>query len=124
MTDNYILDGRIPVPCDDLMAWADWNFSPENNERHRRVAQTTAEGITVSTVFLGTDHNFSGIGPPILFETMVFWPDGPLDEECERYETWDEAEEGHRVMEARVNRLLQERGKARKPPPGSEGTPS
>ena len=50
-------------------------------------------------VFLGLDHSF-GSGPPLLFETMVFG--GPLDEEMDRYTTWDEAEAGHKAMVKRV----------------------
>jgi hypothetical protein len=50
----------------------------------------------VSTVFLPIDHDFSGKGIPIVFETMIkdknscFW----LNYQ-ERYSTWQEAEEGH-----------------------------
>jgi hypothetical protein len=54
--------------------------------------------VRVSTVFLGIDHAWEG--PPLLFETMVFG--GPLDEEMERYSTWEEAERGHAVMARRV----------------------
>ena len=59
----------------------------------RVVAQHTIKGHSVSTVFLGLDHNFSKGGPPILFETMIFGPKG--EEMCKRYATWEEAEEGH-----------------------------
>jgi hypothetical protein len=47
----------------------------------------------VSTVFLGIDHNFSGVGPPLLFETLV--QGGPMNDHMERYSTWDEAVAGH-----------------------------
>lgn len=58
-----------------------------------RVDLTKLEnGIKVSTVFLGLDHNYED-GPPILFETMIFG--GKHDEYQERYSTWDEAVEGH-----------------------------
>ena len=57
---------------------------------------------TVSTVFLGIDHNF-GEGKPLLFETMVFG--GKLDEETERYSTWEEAVEGHNHMVEKVNAM-------------------
>jgi hypothetical protein len=33
------------------------------------------EVLQVSTVWLGIDHSFGG-GPPLIFETMVFGPDG------------------------------------------------
>lgn len=64
------------------------------DEVHRRphVGDTTIKGVRISTVFLGIDHA-CGAGPPVLFETMVF--EGPLDQYCERYCTWEEAEQGH-----------------------------
>lgn len=66
----------------------------------RRVALTQVGDNEVSTVFLGVDHNFSGQGPPVLFETMVFDKDGK-DIDCRRYCTWDEAEKGHwEIVEA------------------------
>lgn len=51
--------------------------------------------VVVSTVYLGTDHNFWNPGnPPIIYETMVFGlPDG--DEVGARYSTALEAKQGH-----------------------------
>jgi hypothetical protein len=54
------------------------------------------DSIEVSTVFLGMDHRFSGKGPPVLFETLVFG--GPLDGLMERYCTRDEALAGHQAI--------------------------
>lgn len=90
---NYILgsDGRTPEPCSDIRTWALWF---ESAKRH--VALTERDGVSVSTVFLGIDHNFLGKGPPILFETMVFG--GEHDEDQQRYSTWDEAEAGHKEV--------------------------
>ena len=95
MTDKYILDGKTPQPCDDLMEWGEWHSNIDN----RRVARDERGDVNVSTVFLGMDHQF-GEGPPLLFETMVFG--GKFDDECERYSTWDEAEAGHKAMCAKV----------------------
>lgn len=64
-----------------------------------RVAKTTVGDVEVSTVWLGIDHQY-GDGPPLIFETMVF--DGPLDQECERYSTEEQAKAGHEAMVARV----------------------
>ena len=89
MSDKYILDGRTPVPV-DLMTWARW-FEKGND--NCRVASTVADGIHVSTVFLGIDHSF-GRGRPLLFETMIFG--GKHDEWQDRCETWKEAEEMHK----------------------------
>jgi len=89
MNDKYILDGHKPVPCDDLMKWANWMGVAD-----RHVAKTqVSDDITVSTVFLGLNHNY-GEGDLLLFETMVFG--GSLDEGMERYTTWEQAEKGHK----------------------------
>lgn len=54
-------------------------------------------GRLVSTVWLGLDHGFGG--RPLWFETMVFAKRGDGCElDCDRYETEDEAREGHRRM--------------------------
>jgi len=87
---HYILEGHEPVKV-SLMTWARWF---DTHLKDRIVAQTqVAAGVRVSTVFLGIDHSFSGKGPPILFESMVF--DDYGDQDCRRYCTWAEAEEGH-----------------------------
>lgn len=44
----------------------------------RRIDHTTiTNDCLVSTIFLVLDHNMSGQGPPILFETLIFG--GPYD---------------------------------------------
>jgi hypothetical protein len=100
MSDKYILRGRVPEPCDDLIRWARWF---EKADRH--VAKTQVGPLRVSTVFLGVDHSF-GDGPPVLFETMIFGDGDPSDpsERAEwhsdyetRCSTWDEAEKMHAV---------------------------
>ena len=97
MHEKYILHGTEPVLCNDLLTWAHWFKTAE-----RQVARTeVAEGVTVSTAFLGFNYA-GGDGPPVLFETMVFWPNNALDRAWERYTTWAEAEQGHAVMVARV----------------------
>jgi len=58
----------------------------EKAERHVAHTQVTPN-IRVSTVFLGIDHNFYGIGAPILFETMVFVVHSIA--KMERYGTWE-----------------------------------
>jgi hypothetical protein len=81
----YTLAGHEPVPEPDLERWARW-FEQDQ----RIVARTELGGRTVCTVFLGMDHNFCSVGPPLLFETMIFGL--PDDEEYqERCATWDEA---------------------------------
>lgn len=63
---NYILQGKLAVPCEDILEWSLFMGSDKN-----RVSETTIDGFWVSTVFLGIDYSF-GRGEPLLFETMVF----------------------------------------------------
>lgn len=102
---GYKLIGRLPVPVEDLFEWASWL---ESSDVKRIVAKTDVGPLQVSTVFLAIDYDFSGRGPPILFETMVFGGEAPQivcgrdlgdwsESYCNRYSTWDEAEKGHAV---------------------------
>ena len=100
--DKYILDGHTPIPCEDTQEWGRWY---EKNVEQRRVGLTDLEnGVRVSTVFLGLDHQW-GDGPPLLFETLVF--EGMNDEYMERCSTWDEAVEQHkRIVSAQENQIV------------------
>jgi hypothetical protein len=91
---HYILDGHKPVVVNDVVVWGRWMQTAD-----RHVALDTVGDVRVSTVFLGLDHRF-GPGSPVLFETMVFG--GPLDQEQNRYATWDEALAGHHALLKRV----------------------
>lgn len=85
---RYILDGKTPVRCDDLLQWAQWY---QTTDRH--VAEDHLGDIHVSTVFLGLDHQW-GDGPPLLFETMIFG--GRHNQKYQRRcSTWDEAVAQH-----------------------------
>lgn len=84
------------------------------NPEYKRVGGDTVivDGATlaVSTVWLGVNYNFTGDGPPLIFETMVFG-DHPLAEDaCWRYATEDEARAGHEnvVKALRTARLTAE----------------
>lgn len=88
----YILKDK-KVLIVEYKTWAEWI---ESNHIVRKVKQTQFDCGIVSTVFLGLDHNFSGIGLPILFESRVFG--GVNDGDMMRYCTWDEAENGHDLM--------------------------
>ena len=94
MGDYYILDGHNTKKV-DVETWA------KGLTDNPRVAKTKIRNITISTVFLGLNHNW-GDGDPLLFETMVFG--GKLDEEQDRYSTWEEAEVGHKKMVEKVKR--------------------
>jgi hypothetical protein len=84
----YTLKGKKAVPC-DMKTWGAM-FSKVD-----RIVQKTnvTEDISVSTVFLGSDHRFGNDGSPLIFETMIFG--GVLDQHCSRYSTWDEALKDH-----------------------------
>lgn len=93
MSTYYLLVGKTPVLCDDLMEWA-----RKFNIETRHVATDDIGGAHISTVFLGIDHRFR-FGekeeklPPLLFETMIF--DGVEDGYQRRCCTWEEAEAQH-----------------------------
>jgi hypothetical protein len=97
--DEYILNGHTPVPAKSAEEWARWF-----QIRDRKVAESEANGLRVSTVFLGLDHRFGPVGAPILFETMVFPKYGYGELYCERYCTWDEAEAGHKSVVDRIQK--------------------
>lgn len=99
--DNYfILDEAKRVVCVEMMVWARWF---ETAERH--VKLTVTEDHTISTIFLGLNHQW-GKGPPLVFETMIFnKEDGKpsdLDTWQYRYSSWDDAEHGHKAAVRRV----------------------
>lgn len=92
MSGKYILDEHgNPVPCDDVITWAKW-FEQKDS---RRVAETDVNGVRVSTVFLGIDHDFGDMGAPVLWETMIFG--GPHDQYQARYTSHDAAKAGHEL---------------------------
>lgn len=82
------------------------------NEAARRIAHTavtTDQGrITVSTIFLVLDHRFTGDGPPVLWETMIFG--GPDDCFTRRYCFADDARAGHQEVLAWLRGILDAEG--------------
>ena len=85
---HYILNENKEIIEVDLMTWARFFEDIEK----RRVAYHELDDVRISTIFLGIDHSFS-LGPnttPVLFETLCF-----VDDEMERYCTYDEALAGH-----------------------------
>lgn len=90
----------------------DWGKFFESSDRIVK-QENLPNGLRISTVFLGIDHNFSDEGPPVLFETMIF---GMEDEVQQRYSTWDEAVKGHEELKKEyenyvVKQLEEERTK-------------
>ena len=94
----YILENGEPKEA-TMEEWAAWV-----GDAYRTVKKTlvTVEGVdvTVSTVFLGLDHNWCNEGPPILWETMIFG--GVNDHFQERYSSKEEAVERHGVLAIQV----------------------
>lgn len=77
------------------------------NTAARRVTRDVVEGWRVSTVHLIVDHNFTGDGPPILWETMVFPENGASGGATwagftRRYSSRDDALAGHREIVAAI----------------------
>lgn len=94
----YKLLDRIAVPC----SLRDWVAVFQSQQRLAldEITRADSDPVTVSTVFLGLDHNHWGEGPPILFETMAFG--GPLDQHQVRYTTYGSAMRGHAELLAEV----------------------
>lgn len=98
---KYILEGKTPVPCNDLMKWALW-FEHAN----RVVRGTIINGYQISTVFLGLDYSF-GFSEPKLFETLIFAPyECDLHLYRERCATWQQAERMHERVCNKIRRHL------------------
>lgn len=88
-----------------LMEWA--HLRETSGMEYLRVAHTMfAEAVEVSTVWLGLDHSFTGQGPPLIFETMIFGHT-LLDAQLWRYTTEDEARAGHEEVVALVRMELE-----------------
>ena len=89
--DTYILDvNGNPVAEPNLERRREW-FA---RQKHRLIRRSyITKDIYVSTVFLGIDHNRSGRGRPVLWETMIFG--GPQAGYQRRYSTRAEAFKGN-----------------------------
>lgn len=104
--DYYALaaDGETLVPYADSLEWilartaqGETAWSEYGRVGNWFGVNSAGERVQVSTVFLGIDHNFSMVGPPVLWETMVFGcPEGgKLDQYCNRYTSAKDAKRGH-----------------------------
>lgn len=100
----YAMNGRP-------MTQAEWSHAMA---RHITVGWTElrvrGRPFQVSTVWLGLNHNWNPIGPPLIFETMVF--EMPrripfMDLMC-RYSTLADAQAGHIMMVRAVKRIVRE----------------
>lgn len=83
----FLNEDHTYIPC-SLMKWAN-----QFNEMDNHVADETINDKRISTIWMGSDHNYF-LGQPLLFETMVFGHGNDIY--CERYTTWEQAVEGHK----------------------------
>lgn len=94
----YDRQGR-PLDYYVFVAMQEAANSPERWAAIHRVANTVVdvddEEVEVSTVWLGRNHNFGPVGPPIIFETMVFGDVPGWDSQGIRYSTEEQAMRGH-----------------------------
>ena len=100
---RYILDGGKLKSMSDRAAWQRWM-----DTKNAPVAVDEFGDTVVSTVFLGLDYAGTSHGLPMLWATAVFrrvTPDDPLSTvagETMAYASAEDAEEGHRVIVARL----------------------
>ncbi len=106
---QYILDDdNNPVRCEDILVWGRFM----SNIARRKVGDANFPradwakpwDVSISTVFLGLDHSFSRVGPPILFETMIFGSKFFQDYQS-RCATWAEAELMHQWAVLMLNMM-------------------
>ena len=98
-SSRYILDeGGNPKLEPDLYKWAMW-FERHGN---RILQQDTIGDVLVSTVFLALDADLLGLGPPLLWETMIFRGGGEFDSYQQRYHSQEAALKGHAEAVAMV----------------------
>lgn len=87
--------------------------SSKGKEDPALVAKDKIGNVTISTVFLYTDHSFTPLEPSLYFETLIFG--GELDGEGDRYTTYNEAYIGHRKFVQKVKQLEEEKLLPEKP---------
>jgi hypothetical protein len=85
----YDRDGR-PVSAET------WERLKFDDPDYFRIDADTVGPYWVSTVWLGIDHNSPAVGPPLIFETMVFSEGAAIDEFTLRSSTVEAARAGHR----------------------------
>lgn len=90
-TRKYILNGHLPWPIVDLIAWAKWYETADRTVAYHRPQGADA----VSTIFLALEQvgDDEDQEPPPLFETKV--TGGTWHNWVGRVITWDEAEAQH-----------------------------
>lgn len=90
-----------PISIDEFVELSrDLNARDRRHVARTRVTDPEGREYHVSTVWLGTDHQYVPGGPILIYETMVFGP-LPWSESCWRYSSDEEAGRWHqKVVEA------------------------
>lgn len=105
MRHLYVLRDGQPVAIADALAWAHW-FESSDAERNVAVTKLLDRDevhTRISTCFLGIEHNFTGVGPPILWETAIFYYTPERDVHvARRYASRLDAIAGHHRVVAEV----------------------
>jgi len=98
----YLLDqNKIPYSVTQDL-WANWlTKAISNGSKTIKFTNLHKYSATISTVFLGLDHNWDISGKsknPVLFETMIFFNSDILELNYyqERYTSYKDAIQGHR----------------------------
>ena len=63
----YLIRDQRIEPTDDVVEWGEWY-----TRANRIIDRTQVHDLVVSTIFTGIDFDLLRVGPPLLFETMVF----------------------------------------------------
>lgn len=99
-------EAQGPTPPADK--WFETSHKSKGKD-NRIVHQDVVGEVSISTVFLGLDHNFHNHGkkkpiePPMLWETMIFG--GEMDHYQRRYDSRDDAIVGHMQAVEKVKAL-------------------
>lgn len=86
---------------------------------YRSIDRTTVGPYLVSTIWLGIDQNFAGVGPPLIFETMVFAEETPMHEFTDHMPTLEAARANHRHVVDLVRWELEHAGDHAQRPNGN-----
>lgn len=99
MPQLYILRGKEPVEVGSLEDWYDW-FAAAGTRRI--IGRTELGRVVIFTAFQGLEERSRPwtTEAPFVFETIVLG--GPMNGKRERYNTWRDAELGHRAIVNRV----------------------
>lgn len=82
----------------DFTSWAQLMADDD----YKRIKLDVVGHLTISTVWLGMNHNYSNVGPKQIFETMIFPAGSHNEQHISRYETEQEALDTHNELVASI----------------------